>query len=178
MEAWTVVAAAGVTGATAIIVGLIGVYSARLSAEVQKRQIQAETDRLLETHREAHFRHRQGIYHDLLNAERRAGDYLSKAEHGAKAQAMRDLLNSMFDPLNGAKLFGTADVALCANRLHGVLAVLLEVIKEVDSVHPGLDVKNSFGAVFDEWRVARRELIDAMRADVSADKLKVPEEPA
>lgn len=43
----TVVAAAGVTGATAVIVGWLGLFQSKLSASVARRQIEGEMERLV-----------------------------------------------------------------------------------------------------------------------------------
>lgn len=77
---WTVVAAAAVTGATAVVVGLIGLFSTRVSASVGQRQIDAEAERLREQHREIHFERRQDLYLKLVNADRRLVARLNAGE--------------------------------------------------------------------------------------------------
>jgi uncharacterized membrane-anchored protein YhcB (DUF1043 family) len=57
---WTVIAAAAVTGITAVVVGLVGYFSTRLSADAAKRQVDAEMERLQAQHDEAHLQRREG----------------------------------------------------------------------------------------------------------------------
>src|SRR4051794_16147030 len=64
-----------------------GLFSSRLSASVAKFQVQAESERLYAQHAEQHPQHRQAVYHDVLNADRRLLELLR--DPNTERQAVR-----------------------------------------------------------------------------------------
>jgi uncharacterized protein YPO0396 len=159
---WTIIATSAVTGLTALLVGVIGVYATKLTAGVTRRQIDAETERLDKANAEAHLQHRQGVYHNLLNAERRTFSVIK--DRSTTTRDRVDALWSLYDHVNGAAIFGTEEVA-------GKAIALAQILNRWRaSVEAGIDMTRASG---EEWVSARRELIDAMRRDVSVDQTSI-----
>lgn len=165
---WTLLLATSVTGLTAIVVSIVGYLASRLSATSAARQTEAETERLRVTHEEAHRQHRQGVYHDLLNVERKwvllASDALDSGDF--------TILNDPDDPgpllyvhLNGVVMFGTRLVAEAAVvYLHAFQAARVHMRH-----HNAEHALSSLDEVYD----ARRRLINAMRVDVAPDSAPI-----
>lgn len=155
---WTVVLAGAVTGLTAILVGLIGVYSTKLTANVTKTQIEAETERLREAHKEAHLQHRQGVYHDLLNTERRGIRVI--VDTAARREDRWESLRALYEHVNGAVLFGTEEVARQAVHLARILNEVRGLIDKGEEIPQ---------ETREAWLHTRRRLVDSMRRDIAPD---------
>jgi hypothetical protein len=156
---WNVVLPTAVTGATASLVALFNWLGNRTTAASANRQVEAEAQRLREQRDEEHLQHRQGLYHDLLNRERAelhvlADETKTPEERTAAVIAIQELLNN-------ALLFGTHDVASRAAELAAALAPMRRAALQGEPL-PGTP-----------WFDLRRELINAMRHDVSADRSPV-----
>ena len=159
---YTVIWAAAVTGATAVMVGLIGYFSTHLTAEVTRRQIDAETERLKVQYDETHFQQRQDLYHDILNREHPAVRILN--DLGKPREERLAALLIVREVLNGALLLGTHDVASRAAEM----SLILPRWRVAAQQDERLSAEDAQG-----WLELRRELINAMRSDVSADKRPV-----
>jgi hypothetical protein len=156
---WTVIAASAVTGITAVIVGLVGYLSTRVTTSVARQQIEAETGRLRAQHEETRFQDRQNIYREFMQNERAAVALMNDATATIpdRLDGLRDIRNL----LNGLLLFGTKEVADQA-------AAISIRLKEVRfAIGKNERMANDLAAYWTEWR---RNLINAMRRDVSPDK--------
>jgi hypothetical protein len=170
---YTVVLAATVTGLTAVLVGVIGFFSTRMTAKVAVRQSEEETTRLKAEQEEARKKERQVRYHDLLSHER-AFFNLTDAERGQiSLDDFDEWQKKLNEFLTGVMLFGTAPTAAAS-------ADLFRIVGEVSSDarnRAGIDFEESLSQAFEnhnkEWRLARRRLLDEMREDVAADRLPV-----
>jgi hypothetical protein len=150
---YTAIWAAAVTGLTALAVALIGLFSSRLTASVAKLQVQAETERLHAQHAEQHLQHRQGVYHDVLNADRRLLELLR--DPNTEQEAVWKAWRLLTEAVNGAVLFGTSQVGSSAvDFANQVRSVMLKADESADQ----------------SWRNSRRTLTNAMRADVAVDQ--------
>ena len=162
---YTAIWAAAVTGATAMVVGLIGYFTAKLSAHVAMRQAAEETNRLREERAEKHLQHRQTLYHDLLNQDR--AFFALEPYHPS---AVREWRNGINDLVNGVVLFGTAEAAEAALNLHTVTMAMSGAVSDepADTYQTRLlDVVNQHVV---EWQDARMAFINAVRADSSPDR--------
>jgi hypothetical protein len=166
---WTVIAAAAVTGVTAITVGLIGLFGARLSATVGQRQVEAENERLREEHREAHLRRRQELYLRLLSADRQLIARVNSGERLERSQT-HALYESIAESASAAVLFGTKYVG---RRALDYQRVVGQVFRDASGPNEDFDVTTRalFRETSSSWAKTRQALIDAMREDVSADQL-------
>lgn len=165
---YTAIWAAAATGLTAAIVGLIGFFTSRLTARVAARQIEAETERLEAGHAETHLQHRQGIYHDVLNRERRLLDVInSEGDRTAAFNAYRELTEA----INGASLFGTAEVGRRAMVFQDVVGGVIGAADDrTQQGEPWTDAAiDEMLRLGQQWIKTRVELRDAMRVDVSVD---------
>ena len=148
-----------------MVVGLIGYFTAKLSAHVAMRQAAEETNRLREERAEKHLQHRQTLYHDLLNQDR--AFFALEPYHPASVREWRNAIN---DLVNGVVLFGTADAAEAAVYLHTVTMAVTNVVSDepADTYQTRLlDVVSQHNV---DWQDARMAFINAARADSSPDK--------
>lgn len=123
MADWTTVAAAGVAGAAALGGGVLGYLGARVQARVGLRQVEADLERLREQHREEHMRNRQGTYHRFLNTAGRLRAIPPEwaAVNDDERERASKAVEEFSSLLNGVELFGTREVRLAAEKLHGSL---------------------------------------------------------
>jgi hypothetical protein len=174
---YTAIAAAAVTGLTAVIVGLIGYFTARLSANVAREQVISETRRLEAEHREVHFRDRQSVYHKIFNADLTLLTLLNGQPDFTRAEAF-DAYRALGEELNGAKLFGTTSVDAAAAHLDVIVGWVMQEADEGADTDDQADedgtwaeaAKSAMIAHGADWIRARQQLADAIRADVAVDR--------
>jgi hypothetical protein len=132
---------------------LVGLFSSRLSASVAKFQVQAESERLDAQHAEQHLQHRQAVYHDVLNLDRRLLELLR--DPNTEREAVWKAWRLLTEAVNGAVLFGTSEVGSSAvDFANQVRSVMLKADESADQ----------------SWRDSRRTLTNAMRSDVTVDQ--------
>jgi hypothetical protein len=158
---WTLIAT---TLGTASITGLLGYLVAKRNGEVTLRGVEAENERLREQHREDHFRHRQGSYHDFLNVERALRFRFATSGKGRTAEEFIPLFGKLDDTYNGVILFGSPAVIEASE-------VLLDCYQEVAGTANELgDVADALPRAMAQMNQpledARRDLVRAMRDDV------------
>jgi hypothetical protein len=166
MTDWTVILT---SLAAASVAGLAGYAGARMQAQVAMRGIEAEnarlrdridadSERLREQHREEHFRHRQGVYHDLLDADR----LMIRLAPRAPQLPMREI-DAVFSNLdhtaNAVRLFGAPRVWDEAEKL---LVLYAEIAEDADRIGMMTALEKSDAALSS----ARAVLLEAMRDDV------------
>jgi hypothetical protein len=159
---WTVIGTSAVTGATAVVVALIGYYGTRLAARMSRVQADTETARAREVRTAERRAHRQEIYWDLLTRERPVVPILADADTD-RTERLKAVVE-LTKPLTGAILFGTEEVARRATEV----ARALETYR--DAAARGVEPPEQ---AFDELIRARRVLISAMRRDVAADSMPI-----
>lgn len=168
---YTAVAAAAVTGVTAVAVGLIGYFTAKLSAKVAIRQTEEETARATAARTEEHLQHRQGIYHRLLNQDRSFFRLIDPATDRVEISAFGAWYKGFIDEMNAVILFGTASVPAAAVHLNSQVASMVSATqkahREGSDFNDALDLSLSEGR--NGWDEARRTVIDRMREDVAPD---------
>ncbi len=160
---WTAIAASGVTGVTAIVVGLFGLLGTKLTARTASRQIEFEDRRAERERGDAARNERRRLYATFLGREREF--HALKTWSGD--EVVQHLLKAL-DPLNEIMLAGTGRVATAATRLYNAATDFLD---EWDEHPPADETEGDQRAEhwFDERKKMRRDLIDAMREDVSPD---------
>jgi len=166
---YTVILAAGVTGLTAVLVGVIGFLSTRMTAKVAERQAAEETARLKAQQEEARREHRQALYHDLLNHDRSFFNLTDpdRGQIGLDAfDAWQKRLNEL---VTGVMLFGTDSTARASANLLQIVSRVADDARQTDEQPFEDSLSQAFEADKEKWRQARRDLLDDMRADVSAD---------
>jgi hypothetical protein len=173
------------TLSAASVAGIVGYASARLQSKTELAKVRAENDRLEMQHREAHFQHRQGTYHDLLFEASRwtywrsVGAKRAEApEEGAAHEKTTKEFNEWFDrvrfAISGVILYGTDDVMKEAFTLdkayQGVERALSEAVRRTAEKRGGkdFDLLWLFGTLSSaSWEAQYRRLVDAMRKDVA-----------
>ncbi|HEY8639379.1 MAG TPA: hypothetical protein VIL53_02615 [Solirubrobacterales bacterium] len=122
------------------------VTSAIVAYVVTLAKTQGEIKKLRHEQRTAHFSHRQGCYHDLLNAERRVRAVLWETGYNPEGgpKGWRSIKDEFRDAVNGVIIAGTEEAVAAARKL--------------DAAY---DEKDQDGAA-----AALREFVDAVRADV------------
>lgn len=161
----TVVAAAGITGATAVVVGLLAYLGARLAARSTVAQVEAERDR----HREEMIRQvidvRRAMYHDFLVAERR----IYPVVHGDEPTiaGMRDWVFTLNEHLAKLLVGAPENVAGVATQLHNACG---DMYQGALALHEDENDTEPFSHAITRWRTVRRSLIDEMRRDAAPDE--------
>src|SRR5438046_5509883 len=113
MNAWAVVAAAGVGMLGGALTGWI---AARAQIQVAAEQASAELKRLQAAHVEEHLRNRQNTYHQLLDVEREWARLLIQRKKITPEQHAEWLV-SYHHFNNGVVLFGSERVRAAAEAL-------------------------------------------------------------
>lgn len=158
MSEW---ATAAIAVGPAMVAGAVGYLGARLQYEGVRTQSEMERARLRDQHAEEHLRHRQAVYHDLLDAIRQA--HQTPPRPHSSEQVWQDWAVNYSHHLNAVVLFGTEAVRAGAGRYNDLL---YELAKEAGDVGvPGFDAV--FQTRIDDFAKRYRELVDAMRADVT-----------
>lgn len=159
---WTV----AVTTAISAAAGLSGAALGYLGAI---RQGQSETERQREQHREDERRHRQGVYHDLLDHYQR----LLGAVHGADPMTPEQFAEwrARFIHLtNGARLFGATAVAEAVEPIvRGVAefdGAMKFTARPPGETHPGR-MEYCWAPMAEQMHDRALAMQSAMRSDVS-----------
>jgi hypothetical protein len=160
----TVVLAAAVTGLTAVVVAVIGYLGSKLSAQSVARQTEAENERTRIQYEEAHRQKRQQVYHALLNTER--GHQRLLFDRGAGEQIRAEAWGPLAGHLNAAMIFGTKEVGREAVRFAQAINAARRTGEELDTGHA---TPEQFDQAMRRWTATRRDLVDAMRADIATD---------
>jgi hypothetical protein len=183
MSSWPIIAASGITGATAVIGYLFGDRSSQRSTDANIRQIEsendrvvqqitAENDRLREQRREDHLRNRQSTYHKFMTADTLMNAMFS---HGAQRERVtREQYDNMSQEFlhlfNGVRLFGTQPVIDAAFELNSVHYQVFERFIADQSSRPFAEkMAEAYFSHGDALVDARVLCFDAMRLDVAAD---------
>jgi hypothetical protein len=132
------------------------------------RTMHAEVDRLRMEHQEEQRRSRLAVYHTFLNGDRQMRNYISDQQEGETWDRDEEQLarGEWYSAMNGVELFSVSDVR---NRFATYREAIVPRMRGAD-LSPSnperwsqmTEILSSEGAVN-----ARRQLIDAMRADAN-----------
>ncbi|HWH43546.1 MAG TPA: hypothetical protein VNT32_02335 [Thermoleophilaceae bacterium] len=100
----------------------------------------------------AHFQHRQGVYHDLLTAERRMRLVLTQEGHSPGREGWQELVRTFHHTVNGVIIAGTQKAADAAQR-----------IERAYGDRPSAETAR---ANVEEIQGAAREFVAAVRDDI------------
>ncbi len=146
---------------TASVAGVVGFKAAAMQARVSLRGIEAENGRLREQHKEDHFRHRQGVYHDFLDAEM----LLLRAGMSSEGD-LQVVLAGFSHARNAVLLFGSEPVKEAAESLFdfhiGVADRAAVLIAAGGSENP---VRDAYRETGDTLMGLRETLVAAMRTE-------------
>lgn len=194
MADWTLVAS---TLGAALIAGLAGLDGVLLQSQIARAQSQGETERLRLQHREDERRHRQGVYHDFMDA-------VSSIDTILRAAAPRILDGTIMEEswkpvrellierlyrfrhcVNGLVLFGSEEVERAARDLDvisfagadgelltGLLRGEVEIgdgESSLTAVQIMLDPWTSTNEARQGWDESVARVTAAMRADVRTE---------
>jgi hypothetical protein len=159
---WTLIST---TLGTASITGLLGYVVAKRNGDVALRGVEAENGRLREQHREDHFRHRQGSYHDFLNAERAVRFRFATSGTGRPAEEFIPLFGKLDDTYNGVILFGSPSVIETSEVLLDCYQQVSRMMDDEFGDAPDA-LSRALAQMSEPLEDARRELVIAMRDDV------------
>jgi hypothetical protein len=160
MPDWTIVATAGISAASGIGGAALGFLGAI-------RQGQSDTERLRAQHIEDERRHRQGVYHDLI-------DHLHAFNRMASEDVMSEAEFAEWEPrfvhlVNGVRLFGGTSVAEAAGELLRSFALFDHYVTFAAQL-PGQTFEErllyAFQPAAENWADAGLALREAMRTDV------------
>jgi hypothetical protein len=166
MTDWTLIlTSVGTSAVAGSLTGWFVYLGAKRSGAVALRGVEAENERLREQHREDHFRHRQGVYHDFLDVDR-ALMRRSPRVTEMPMEEIEALFVALEHTYNAVLLFGTPAVI-------GAAETLIERWGEVSDRGEELDDEaweHRVSIAVDELRgeliQARTDLVRAMRDDV------------
>src|SRR5438034_4214462 len=159
---WTLVVttlgAAGIAGAS-------GYMAAWRQGSVALRQVEAENERLRDQHREDHFRHRQGVYHGLLNVEREFARAMAVTRENFDERRMADWMARFHHAYNAVMLFGTDHVREAASDLADAYRTMIAPHVGKRGSYNKI-VRTAYDDAAESIQDARDAIITAMRADV------------
>jgi hypothetical protein len=170
---YTPILAAAVTGLTAAAVGVIGYFSTRMTADVQKTQTAAETERLRNQQEEERRKYRQDLYLQLLSHERSFFNLTGVERGEISLESFDTWWKTLNDLLTGVMLFGTEPTARASAGLFTIVGQVNRKARNLDGRRFDESLSEAFEPHIEEWRQARRSLLDEMRKDVSADRAGV-----
>ena len=168
-----VLAGAAVTGATAVLVGLLGYLGTRHSVDATVRQAELDADRGRAQRLDDARERRAGFYRDLVATERRLWA-LDLFPEPMSAEAFAEWYEEWHRVTTPVLLHGTVEV--CA------------AVQDLSEIFTDIWIKNVAGTPYDQLpdrlRVglrtisARRvaavgRLLDAMRADTAASQVEI-----
>jgi hypothetical protein len=165
---WTLIIT---TLGTAGLAGSFGYFTARQQNKVALRQIEAESDRLREQHREDHLRNRQGTYHAFIVADEELGAHLT-LPIGIQPEEMDAVTRRHAYAAAGVMLFGASEVQVALAALQAKYVEIGELL-EPDPNNPAAFVRKAseiYVAHVEELNELRYAVLDAMRADVGPDR--------
>ncbi len=161
MADWSTVAAAGVTGATAIASGTIGYLVARLQGKT-------EAEKTRDERREAHRHERQTAYHGFLDVELEASSLLMTGASIDQAAFAKEL--SIFNHhYNAVRLLGTERVATAAQQLAVAYFAIFKGSRlgaDESWADSFARFKSDYVNQYDDFHTRRQALIDLMMSDV------------
>jgi hypothetical protein len=161
--AWAAIGGAGVGG-------VFTYAAARLQGASESRRLEAENRRLADDRAETERQHRQETYHKLLASL----DELRLLATGvgrppATEESWGKWVSEFNYLLDGVRLFGGQSVVDAAEALYGMTFRLNDELTK--QLRAGSDYGNGlFQALLvldDDLNIARKAIIDAMRADVA-----------
>jgi len=154
MTDWTTVATAAIAAGGTAIGALLGYLAARLQVFGELRKLEAQN-------REAHFQHRQGVYHDFLDSAVRFHHHAGGAYPFETAAAYHEWAQSVEHTRNAVGLFGTKAAWLAAQNLADRIEDVIQASASNDGKYSG-DTEDRFIAAY-------RETIEAMRPDTAPE---------
>ena len=166
---WTAVIAAGITGVTAVVVGLIALLSTHLTSGVSRFQTESEERREEAKRQEAERRLRQDAYVRLLSHEQRL-DLLCTSSELVTRESFDAWLRDFAEATNTVLVLGTREVADAVDRY---LTILLPPLwKAIDDART---VEEFDHLLRHAWGTSHTKddfnaLLDAIREDVAADR--------
>jgi hypothetical protein len=149
-------------GANVVLAGL-AYLGARQQNETARFGIAEESERARESRDEDHFRHRQAVYHDYLDAIRALGPLMLDLGH-----TLADFLGWRADyehRLNAVVLFGTPAVRDAADKMHALI-LLIGRDDEGNPLTQDREVNDHYWSMTDTIRDRFRAVVNAMRADL------------
>lgn len=159
-SAWPVVAAAGITGITAILVGGIGYLGARAHAEAQLRAVEAgeaEARRVAEAARRAE---RRALYEGFFEIESSFAEVIGAGDPGRTKEwvflASQALLRIYVN--------APTEVGNQANAVRGTLSELMAIILQMEQKKPVNPDERK--RLTERFGAERRKLLVTMRADL------------
>ena len=161
MADWSAVAAAGVTGATAIASGAIGYLVARLQGKT-------EAEKARDERREAHRHERQTAYHGFLDVELEASSRLMAGGSIDQAAFAKEL-SEFNHHYNAVRLLGTEGVAAAAAQLADAYFAIFKVSRlgaDESWADSFARFKSDYVNQYADFHTRRRALLDSMMSDV------------
>jgi hypothetical protein len=122
MADWTIIVT---TLGAASISGGLGYLTAKRSSDVALRGVEAENERLRTGYDEAHFQHRQAIYHDFLDSAYRFHQDAGGIEPFDRPKEYREWSRMFEHRLTAVRLFGTDEASHAAQRLADAISAAM-----------------------------------------------------
>lgn len=153
-----------VTGLTSGLAGFGGSY---LLSRASIRGVEGEMERLKTSHEEDHFRHRQGVYHDYLDALTALANLTTRSK--LEPEDMTTWFALYSHRHNAVALFAAGHVTEAARG--NVQPIVAQLFQDYDAGRGTVSdrLKRAFDTHGDRLSKARNDLVALMRADVAPD---------
>ena len=132
----------------------LGYATARRSAAVELRKVEAENERLRTEHGEEHLRHRQAVYHDFLDSAHRYHQAVGGVEPFPTPADYTAWRNKYEHDLSAVSLFGTEPAWRAGQALDKAMQDALDALGDPDKYSGPLE--DNFMKRWDEVVVAMR----------------------
>lgn len=166
MADWTTIATAGIAGGTGLFTGVLAArYQARTSAGQQRTQIELLQRQQDETSREK----RGAVYQEFLEAERAFQTLVFSAQQ-LDRKTFAEWQTRFDHAFVGVQLLGAKGVRTEIENFAAIFPRKLKVPRTEDAEADSHAIRSGYVELAPQVRAARKNVIEAMRADVASGR--------